>query len=58
MLLRKNESSLKKKTVSLKDFFSSKIKYIKKVIYKAKVVIQNSAIKYYHEFYLRPYVKI
>ena len=42
-----------KKTISLKDFFSSKLKYFKKVVYKEKVVIQNSAIKYYHEFYLR-----
>ena len=30
------------------------LKYIKKVVYKAKVVVQNSAIKCYHEFHLRP----
>ena len=53
-LIRKKGSSLKKKTVSLKDLFSSKSKYIKKVVFKAKVVIQNSVIKCYHEFHLRP----
>ena len=53
MLLRKNESSLEKKTVSLKDFFQeSRNPVRKRKVYKTKVVIQNSAIKCYQEFYV------
>ena len=50
MLLRKNESSLEKENSLTEEFFWSMSKYIKKVVYKAKVVIQNPAIKCYHEF--------
>ena len=54
IFLRKNESSLEKENSFIKGFFSSKSKFIKKVVYKAKVVIQNSAIKCYHELHLIP----
>ena len=51
MLFCKNERSFKKENSFTEGFFSSKSKYIKKVVYK--VVIQNWAIKCYHEFHLR-----
>ena len=54
MLLHKNESSLDEENCFTEGFFSSKSKYIKKIVYKVKVVVQNSAIKRYHEFHLRP----
>ena len=44
---------LKKNSFTEGFFFSNKSKYIKELVYKVKVVIQNSAIKCYHEFHLR-----
>ena len=54
MLLRKSESSLEKKAVSVKEFFQAIPNPIRKrKVYKTKVVIENSATKCYHEFHLR-----
>ena len=55
MLLRKSESSLEKRTVSLKDFFfqASRNPVRKTKVYKTKEVIQNSPTKCYHESHLR-----
>ena len=54
MLLRKNDTSLDEENSFTKGLVSSKSKYIKIIVCKAKVVVQNSAIKCYHEFHLRP----
>ena len=54
MLLRKSESSLEQKLVSLNDIFqASRNPVRKRKIYKEKIVIQNSAPKCYHELHLR-----
>ena len=54
MLLRKNKISLEKKTVSLTDFYqASRNPVRKKKLNKTKVVIQNLAIKCYHEFHVK-----
>ena len=54
MLLRKNESSLEKKNGFTEGFFQpSRNPVSKRKVYLMKVVIQNSAIKYYHEFLLK-----
>ena len=53
MLLGKKESSLRK-TVSLKNIFQACQNPVRKrKVYKTKVMIQNSAIKCYHEFHVR-----
>ena len=54
VLLRKNESSLEEKEIVLKKyFFSSKSSFSKKKGLIQKILIQNAAIKCYHEFHVR-----
>ena len=54
MLLCKTESSLeKRKQFHWRIFFQTSRNSVYKRVCKAKVVIQNSAIKCYHEFYVR-----
>ena len=55
MLLRKNASSLEKKNDFTEGFFFqvSRNPVRKRKVYKTKVVKENSAIKYYHEFHVR-----
>ena len=54
MLLRKSESSLEKKAVSVKEYFQAIRNPVRKrKVYKTKVVMENSATKCYHEFHLR-----
>ena len=48
MLLRKNESSLEKKIVSLKEFFQAS----RNPVRKKKVCRQNSVFRGYHEFHV------
>ena len=44
----------RRKAVSLKDFLKASQNTVRKrKFYKAKVVIQNSATRYYHEFHLK-----
>ena len=53
-ILRKNESSLeKRKQFHWRIFFQRSWNKVYKKVYKTKVVIQNSAIKCYHEFHVR-----
>ena len=54
----KNESSLEKKQFHRKNFFSNKSKSSKKRrVYRTKVSIQNSAVKYYNELHLMSHNK-
>ena len=53
ILLRKNKSSLEKKTVLLKDFFQASRNPIRKrKVSKTEVVIQSLTIKCYDELHL------
>ena len=57
MLLRKNESFLEKKqfhwSFTVSQFQTSRNPVRKRKVYKTMLVIQNSAIKCYHEFRVR-----